>query len=136
MVAWLLSAHLVIDLHHHTFQNSHTPPRWLSVSMDYLVSPEAIEFLTFTTELYEELGSQRYCTEISDSNGNKDSILSLTCEKFDIPILSICGELKPDHESPIIGMWQLPLTRDKIKEHVTPLLNPYADLCLRPLFGS
>jgi hypothetical protein len=88
--------------------------------MDYLVSPEAIEFLTFTTELYEELGSQRYCAEVSDSNGNRDSILSLTCEKFDIPILSICGELKPDHESPILGMWQLPLTREKIKEHVTP----------------
>jgi hypothetical protein len=87
--------------------------------MDYLVSPEAVEFLTFTTELYEELGTQRYCTDIFDpTTRNKGAILSLTCERFDIPVLSICGELQPEHQSPIFGMWQLPLTREKIKEHV------------------
>lgn len=99
--------------------------------MDSLLSPEAVEFLTFTTELYEELGTQRYCTDIFDPiTKNRVAILSLTCERFDIPVLSICGELQPEHQNPIFGMWQLPLTREKIKEHVTP--HPHPLLCLPP----
>lgn len=85
--------------------------------MDSLISNEIKEFLIFTTELYEELGSQRYCADIIDSFGSK-SLLTLTCEKFNIPILSICGEIQLENGHTLVGMWQLLLTREKIKEHV------------------
>jgi hypothetical protein len=74
------------------------------------------DFLIFITDLCDEIGSQNYCTDIRVS-GISTAILTLSFQ-FEVPLLSICGELIPEQEAPIIGMWQLLLEKEKIQEHV------------------
>ena len=97
------------------------------------IPQDIIEFITFTTELQEELETSYYCTNINpssfssfsysstsspSSSSSNNLLLLLTCERFETPRISICGEINLNSEETIIGMWELQLTREIIKEHV------------------
>lgn len=107
------------------------------------ISSNMIEFMTFTSDLQEELDNSYYYTNINNNN-NSNSILSssnnfnssslclpdidtniillLTCEKFEIPLISICGEIVLNNHDIMIGMWELRLSGEKIKEHVNYII--------------